>query len=112
MWIYILKLENDNYYVGVTSNHINRLKAHKRGRGALWTQVNKPIETMYLKEIPENKAKALERAITLSIMALVGWEKVRGGGWSQVKMGCPILFKETSPLREISHPEGEMAYFV
>ena len=42
--IYILKLNNDNYYVGKTKNVNKRFQEHLSGNGSSWTQMHKPIE--------------------------------------------------------------------
>lgn len=42
-YCYVLKLENDCYYVGISSCIRNRIKQHFYGHGSRWTQINKPI---------------------------------------------------------------------
>jgi predicted GIY-YIG superfamily endonuclease len=39
---YVLKLEEDKWYVGLTTNLNQRLTQHFTGDGAKWTQLFKP----------------------------------------------------------------------
>jgi len=41
-WIYILKCEDDNYYIGETTRLFRRLWEHYRGEGGVNTCINKP----------------------------------------------------------------------
>ena len=40
---YILQLENDNWYVGITFRGTDRLYEHFCGLGAKWTKLHKPV---------------------------------------------------------------------
>ena len=45
--IYILKCEDDKYYVGkIASNVWKRIKQHFDGKGAKWTQKYKPVDIL------------------------------------------------------------------
>lgn len=50
-YCYVLKLEEDNYYVGLTSNLKRRIKEHFDNNGSKWTKIHKPIEIHSLHEI-------------------------------------------------------------
>ena len=43
-WIYILKCENDSYYIGQTSRLYRRFWEHEDGRGGVNTSINRLIE--------------------------------------------------------------------
>jgi predicted GIY-YIG superfamily endonuclease len=44
VWIYVLELEDDCYYVGKTSKDPSvRLEEHRQGNGAAWTRLHEPI---------------------------------------------------------------------
>ncbi len=43
---YVLLLENDKYYVGITSNYKQRMENHFNGRGSEWTKLHKPIRVI------------------------------------------------------------------
>jgi len=78
--LYVLRLEDDKYYIGYTSNISERITSHFSGGGGTWTQRYKPIEV--IETIQGGKIE--ERNLTLQYMRKFGWENVRGGGWSAV----------------------------
>jgi hypothetical protein len=74
---YVLKLENNNWYVGKSKSLHHRLTDHFSGEGAKWTKIHRPIE---VKEIrPGN----YEKETTLEYMGKYGIEVVRGFSWCQ-----------------------------
>jgi hypothetical protein len=81
VFIYILKLEQDKYYVGKTTNPDRRLLEHNNSQGASWTKLYKPIEV--LKLIP-NCNNFDEDKYTLEYMNLYGMDNVRGGSFCSV----------------------------
>ena len=42
--VYVLKCEDDCWYVGVSSNLNARLAQHFEGTGSVWTRLHRPIE--------------------------------------------------------------------
>ena len=84
-YIYVLKLVEDRYYVGRTSNILRRIKEHFTEDGAVYTKKYKPLKVI---EIEEEKSNDQERIKTLSTMEKYGWEKVRGYCW------CSLLIKK------------------
>ena len=81
--IYILKLEDNKYYVGKTNNLSNRLKDHKTNNGSLWTQKYKPID---IYKIYEDCDDFDEDKYTIMYMEQFGIINVRGGSFSQIKL--------------------------
>ena len=82
-YLYILKLQGDNYYVGTTDNIDKRLNQHFSGRGSAWTKFHQPetvIEVRNINSITD------EDSTTKELMLSVGIEKVRGGSYCQVKL--------------------------
>ncbi len=49
-YIYILRCENDDIYVGSTIDINDRVVRHKSGRGAVYTKHHKPEELIYTEE--------------------------------------------------------------
>lgn len=51
--LYILKLEQDKWYVGITSQSVEkRFRQHKSGfAGAKWTKIYKPIKIHDVKDL-------------------------------------------------------------
>lgn len=48
VYIYVLKLQNNKYYVGKTSNPKFRLESNFNNNGSSWTKLNKPIKLVKL----------------------------------------------------------------
>ena len=89
--LYILELENDKYYVGITRNGLeNRITQHFTGDGAKWTRKHHPvsIHDYYMFDV-DFDIEFLENTITLKLMNKKGWENVRGGSWCMVDMSRP-----------------------
>lgn len=89
-WIlYVLELEDDCYYVGITaySRIDKRYEQHRAGKGARWTQLHKPRTVLWTKRLgymSEREAVRIETAKTLELSKLYGMYKVRGGGLCNV----------------------------
>lgn len=95
--VYVLKLENNKWYVGKTSDRqtlyllnterlfylTKRLKEQKSGTLSPWMQMNKIIGVEDVIEDGDLKT------ITLNYMKRYGWENVRGYAWSQWNMKNP-----------------------
>lgn len=83
-WLYALRLEDDKYYVGITTkaDPNSRIKMHGGFYGAKWTQKHKPIETLETRDlgtISEVEAARQEQELTLAYMKQYGYKNVRGG---------------------------------
>jgi hypothetical protein len=79
-FLYVLKLENDKYYIGSTYNLNFRYAQHCQGRGAKWTKLNKPIGII---EVITN-IQTTENELTLQYIDKYGKPNVRGGSFCQV----------------------------
>ena len=44
VFIYVLKLKQDKYYIGKTNNPKFRIDTHINSKGSFWTQTYKPID--------------------------------------------------------------------
>lgn len=101
--LYALRLENNCWYVGATHNVNRRFSKHMRGKGAVWTGLHKPIEiaeTRITAEYHQDKTAKLEDDMTLEYAMKYGGDKVRGGGYCQVKPRWPTLITENdNPYR-------------
>ena len=80
MYIYILKCENDKYYIGKTKNYQYRFEQHKNGNGSEWTRLHKPYKI--LKIIPCHDCFD-EDKYTKIYMLKYGIDNVRGGSYTQ-----------------------------
>ena len=71
--VYVLKCEDDCWYVGITYNFNQRYAQHLGGTGAKWTRLHKPVS---VERIIWN---GCEQEITEEYITLYGRDKVRGG---------------------------------
>ena len=81
-WLYVLELENNKYYVGITKNVEHRFKEHAAGVGADYTCKFKPIRILYKENthrVNKKQAEEIENIKTLQLMILHGVDNVRGG---------------------------------
>lgn len=83
-WLYVLKLEEGKYYVGITSKTPERrFRQHMNGTmGARWTRHYKPIkiyDSKQLGSVSIDKAQEYEGKVTREYMKKYGDNNVRGG---------------------------------
>ena len=83
VFIYILLLELNKYYIGKTNNPDIRLDYHFNSNGSEWTKIYKPIKVY---EIIPNCDSYDEDKYTLKYMEKEGIDNVRGGSFSQIKL--------------------------
>jgi len=81
--IYILKLEQDKYYVGRTSNILNRINKHIQNEGAVWT---KKYKMLSIYTIIDNCDIYDEDKYVIKMMNEYGIENVRGGSFTTIKL--------------------------
>ena len=74
--IYILKLENNKYYVGKSNDLETRMTSHKNGTASMWTKKYKPIS---VEQIIPNACSYDENKYTIEYMDKYGIDNVRGG---------------------------------
>ena len=74
--IYILKLENNKFYVGKSNDLKTRAQAHINGTASQWTKKYKPIS---VETIIPNASSYDENKYTLEYMDKYGIDNVRGG---------------------------------
>ena len=81
--IYVLKLQNNKYYVGKSNNILEMYKQHVSGNGSAWTKKYKPIniEKTYTKMSDFDEDK-----ITKMYMYKYGFNNVRGGSYIQIEL--------------------------
>ena len=81
--IYVLKLENNKFYVGKSNNPIKRLEQHINNSGSIWTNQNKPINII---ELIPNCDDFDEDKFTIKYMKQYGIYNVLGGSFCQVEL--------------------------
>lgn len=90
--LYVLRLEHDCWYIGMSRNVDKRFKSHSKGK-AWWTNTHKPIEIFEKRETgltSDSAASKLEDELTLEFARKYGTDRVRGGGYCQRKPIWPI----------------------
>jgi hypothetical protein len=83
VYIYVLKLENNKYYIGKTNNPTFRLENHFSSNGSAWTKKYKPIK---VEELIHNCDDYDEDKYTKIYMDKFGISNVRGGSYSSVNL--------------------------
>ena len=81
--IYILKLENNKYYIGKTYQSENKLKQYFNSPCSVWRKQYKPVKVL---EFIDNCNKCDEDKYTLEYMEKYGINKVRGGSYRETKL--------------------------
>lgn len=89
-YIYVLKLVEDRYYIGRTTNILKRITDHFTNNGAIYTKTFKPLKVI---EIEEELTNDDERKMTFKYVEKYGWEKVRGSFW------CSLVIKKHLNLK-------------
>jgi len=83
VYIYILKLEKNKFYVGKTNNPYFRLENHFSQNGSAWTNKYRPIKVL---ELIPNCDDYDENKYTEIYMKNYGIENVRGGSYVQLNL--------------------------
>ena len=81
--VYVLSLENNKFYVGISSNVQRRWLQHKEGVGALWTRLHKPIKIV---TVSRNASSFEEDKLTKLYMSTYGIQNVRGGSYVSITL--------------------------
>ncbi len=82
-YIYVLKLVEDRYYVGRTSNIFRRIQQHFTGVGSIYTKKYKPLKVV---EVEEETTTDDERKMTFKYVEKYGWGSVRGSYWCSLEI--------------------------
>ena len=88
VFIYVIKLEKNKYYIGKTKNPKFRLKTHFNQNGSMWTKKYKPLEIV---ELISNCDDYDEDKITMKYMDKYGIDNVRGGSFVSLKLNKASL---------------------
>lgn len=100
-YVYVLKLQNDCYYVGSTKKFVQRMDQHLDSKGSLWTKLNPPL---YIENLTVTTNRFEEDRMVKQYMCDYGIDKVRGGSYC-----TKILTNKTKEflIREIRHAKGQ-----
>jgi len=88
VYIYILHLESDKFYIGKSDNPDCRINSHFGNCGSVWTSKYKPLKIV--EKIPDCD-NFDEDKYTLKYMEKYGIENVRGGSFCSVVLDSSDL---------------------
>ena len=111
VFIYILQLENNKYYIGKTNNPDFRLNNHFNSNGSSWTKKYKPLKV--LKIIPDCSDFDEDR-YTKEYMSKKGINNVRGGTYCKIKLDndeIELLKKEINGATDCCYICGSNQHF-
>jgi hypothetical protein len=83
VYIYVLKCQQNKYYVGKTNNPNVRLESHGTSEGSAWTKKYKPVKVL---ELIKNCDDYDEDKYTKIYMDRYGIDNVRGGSFVSMKL--------------------------
>ena len=111
VYIYILQLQQNKYYVGKTTNPDIRLESHFLGNGSVWTKKYRPVKIV---KIIKNCDDYDEDKYTKIYMDKYGIENVRGGSYSEIVLSESTklhLKKENYGTNDKCYKCGEPGHF-
>jgi hypothetical protein len=111
--IYILKLNDNKYYIGKTNRHVNdRYQEHLEGNGSFWTKKYKPLSIV--KQI-NNSSPFDEDRYVKEYMSIYGIDNVRGGSYNQEELNSEttkFLSNELKTSKNECYKCGSTSHFV
>lgn len=100
--IYVLRLQGNKFYVGMTRQPIDvRVAEHRTGRGSEWTRRHHVLGVV---SYGPSNGMFSEDSKVLELMAVHGIDAVRGGSYSQVDLTPGT---KEGLERQIRHANGE-----
>ena len=100
VFIYILQLEQEKYYIGKTTNPTFRLQKHFTSGGSVWTRKYKPISVL---EIIPNCDDYDEDKYTIKCMEKYGINNVRGGSFCEIKLSENNIITLNQMIRGVTN---------
>lgn len=98
--LYVLKLEDEKYYVGITTKTVEaRFREHLKG-ASYWTGMHKPLEIIGAEDlgvITQSQAEKIENKSTIECMQKYGTENVQGGRFTSRDDVFTIKFRRVMP---------------
>ena len=98
-YLYVLKLEQNKFYVGITLDPDTRVGQHFDGGGSEWTTMYPPIDIV---EVTPIKSSFEEDMRVKQLMSIHGIDNVRGGSYSQPNLNVDQMKTLERELRGAS----------
>ena len=111
-YIYVLRLEDDHYYVGKTNDLARRFMQHINGEGSKWTQVYKPSSIIHTQE---NRHDLDEEMCTLEWMDKKGIDMVRGDCFTNLRLSDDekaFIRKKINTMKNQCYLCNELGHFI
>ena len=102
VYIYVLKLYSNKYYIGKTEDPNFRLTDHFKSGGSVWTKKYKPISIHELRPDCDSND---ETTITHEYMKKYGIDNVRGGPWCKIDIS-----EHENAIKQIINSEKDICY--
>jgi len=112
VYIYILELEQNKYYIGKTNNPDIRLNNHFNNNGSKWTQKYKPLKVI---DIIPKCCNFDEDKYTLIYMRDKGIENVRGGSYCRINLTeqeIEHINKQINTANDVCYKCGKSGHFI
>lgn len=74
---YLVRCADGSFYTGWTTDPERRVKEHNAGRGARYTRAHRPVELVYVEELPD-RSSALKREAQIKTYSHKRKEKLIG----------------------------------
>ena len=111
IYIYILLLKNNKYYIGKTKNPSFRLDDHFNHKGSEWTKKYHPIKVL---KLISNCSNFDEDRYTKEYMFKKGINNVRGGSYCKIKLNndeINLIQKEINSASDCCYICGSTQHF-
>jgi predicted GIY-YIG superfamily endonuclease len=108
--VYVLRLDCGKFYVGRCTSFPKRVQYHIEGRGALWTQLYRPVAShaFFWGEEEEEKAVTLHYMDEFGEQNVRGWAFAKGGdynvGWiklQRIKCAPPLPIQQLAVCTDL-----------
>jgi hypothetical protein len=111
IYIYVLQLQQNKYYIGKTTNPEFRLNDHWSHKGSKWTQRYPPIKLLEL--VPDCDDYDEDKYVRI-YMDRFGIESVRGGSFSTIELSpatVSVLTKMSQGTQNLCYTCGLLGHF-
>ncbi len=114
-FVYVLKLEQGKYYIGISRNVNKRIDNHCIGEGAAWTKKYAPIRIISVDPLPCNKKKEAEEyedERTQRLIRRFGKNNVRGGSYVAVDQEKLNAIIDKKPIKTWDYKKNKPKHHI